>query len=392
MGAISPQPSPAESKNSKMSLSTGVALAILLLNALLSVVAAQGKLYTGTLPVDQRFDFKDTLQSPDGSKIFRFYPNFFKFGVFSRDGSYIFWEHRLFVFPHDGDYLKLTNDSNGFAYYTQGSVLLSGFGSGYNSKELVLNDNGLLYIRDKNDTVTWMNECSLVMSPNLVSKQSLPFADFCLLSPDGNSYMKLESGGKLVVYTGYTPQHTFERQDQQGESLEFDDTGSLSIASTRCSGEYCYREKKRNYASLRFEIFIRALGVVDLEGAYGHLIYGYFTSITNIAATSRARQDGGCEPYRKALWSLQKEMLYGFDKALSPSSDRNKLTVLVKSLVSDVHQRICSDIVLPLTDYYTIFGTTVKDTYTATVTNDAKISIKNSKGEEMWTNYPNFTN
>jgi hypothetical protein len=39
---------------------------------------------------------------------------------------------------------------------------------------------------------------------------------------------------------------------------------------------------------------------------------------------------------------------------------------------------------------YIIFnGTGVKDTYTMTVTNDAKISVKNSRGFEMWTTFPN---
>ncbi|KAF9343180.1 hypothetical protein BGX34_007116, partial [Mortierella sp. NVP85] len=289
----------------------------------------------------------------------------------------------------DGDYFKLANDSNGFAYYTQGIVSSSGIGSGYNSKELVLNDNGLLYIRDKNDTVTWMNECSLVMSPNLVSKRSLPFADLCLLSPDVNSYMKLESSGRLVVYTGYTPQHTFERPDQLGESLEFDDTGSLSISSTRCSGEGCYEAKRKGFADARFYLFRFALSSVTHEEISSQLLVGYLMRIMQIAGTSRGRQDGEC---RKALWNLQKEMLLGFDKAVSPNVDRNKLSLVVKSLVSDVHKSVCSDIVIPITDYYTIFGTTVKDNYSVTVTNDAKISIKNSKGQEMWTNYPNFIN
>ncbi|KAK3806023.1 MAG: hypothetical protein J3Q66DRAFT_393081 [Benniella sp.] len=238
-----PQPSSAESKGSKLSLPAGVALVILLLNALLSVVAAQGKVYSGTLPAGQRFDFTDTLQSPDGSKTFRVTSRPHIFGIF--DGSKTIWQTEADIpLPWNDAYLKLTKDSNGFAYHSiNGSVLSSGIGSGYNSKELVLKNNGLLYIKDTNDKVIWMNRCSFIMTPNLVSKQSMPIADFCLLSPDENSFMKLEIGGKpltngkLVVYTGYTPQHTFERPDRLGESLGLNDRGSLSIAIAECRGQ-----------------------------------------------------------------------------------------------------------------------------------------------------------
>ncbi|KAK3805320.1 MAG: hypothetical protein J3Q66DRAFT_375852 [Benniella sp.] len=326
--------------------------------------------------------------SPDGSKAFRVtsYPPIL--GIF--DGSKVIWETEIDVpLPLNDAYLILTSDSNGFAYHSNGSVLSSGIGSDHNSKELVLKNTGLLYIKDMNDTAIWMNLCPVVASPSLVAKQSLLFADFCMLSPDENSFMELQSGGKLVVYTGYTPQHTFERPDQQGGSLEFNDVVSLSMTGTRYRDEDCYKAERRQVASDRFTVFAHTLKNV-VGGNFS--LDSSFNEIIRIAEPFRGRQDGRCDLFRKELWNFQKELLLDLDKYLTPSFERNKLSGLVKSLVFDVHQKICSYIGMPITGNYTIFNTPVKNDYTVTVSNDAKISVKNDNGEELWTNYPNLNN
>ncbi|KAK3805359.1 MAG: hypothetical protein J3Q66DRAFT_423139 [Benniella sp.] len=403
MGAISPQPSPAESKSSKLSLSAGVALTVLLLNFLLSVVAAEGKVYSGTLPAGQRFDLTDTLQSPDGSKTFRVTSRPHIFGIF--DGSKTIWETEIDVpSPLNDTYLKLTSDSNGFAYHSiNGSVLSSGIGSGYNSKELVLKDNGLLYIKDTNGKVIWMNRCSHIMSPNLVSKQSLPIADFCLLSPDENSFMKLEIGGKpltngkLVVYTGYTPQHTFERPYRQGRYLEFSGRGSLSITGRQCRDpigrhwlhrvQYCYDAENRKASSNRFAVFVDALYTVVGSGLHNLIkLDDFLAKLLDIAENIHGWRGTGCVIYSYRLHDFQDKLILALNTAMPPSIDKNKLSGLVKSLTSDLFEMVCT---YPSFAPYTLSQSArFEDTFTATVTNDAKISIKNSQGQEVWPKYP----
>ncbi|KAF9344692.1 hypothetical protein BGX34_005420 [Mortierella sp. NVP85] len=396
MGAISPQPSPAESKSSRLSLSAGVALAILLLNFLLSVVAAEGKVYSGSLPAGQRFDLTDTLQSPDGSKTFRVTPRPHIFGIF--DGSKTIWETEIDVpLPLNDTYLKLTNDSNGFAYHSiNGSVLSSGIGSGYNSKELVLKNNGLLYIKDTNDKVIWMNLCSIVISPSLVSTQSLPFADLCMLSPDENSFMRLENfgnpstNGKLVVYTGYTPQHTFERPDRQGVYLEFSDRGSLSIAVEQCEDDAdCYNAANSVASRNRFVDLVDALYSVVGESLHNLINLDVFRDKV-VGITKEVygleHEGTGCWMYYFKLHGFRNELILALNNAVPPSIDKNKLSGLVRSLTSDLFEIVC--MYGSFFPYALSRGTSLPDTFTATVTNDAKISIKNSKGQEVWPKYP----
>ncbi|KAK3807366.1 MAG: hypothetical protein J3Q66DRAFT_357410 [Benniella sp.] len=159
---------------------------------------------------------------------------------------------------------------------------------------------------------------------SLKSGQELTKADHCLSSSDWNAFMDVRSNGSVTTYLGRTPQHTFTRPAGKGHSLKLSDTGALSITAEQPSP-------------------LRGILRRPLGGFSGGLLGGLFGRASSLA------EDLPRQPH-----------------------------------VVDTNKRALSD-----KDPFIIFnGTGVKDAYTMVVTKDAKISVKNSKGVEMWTYFP----
>ncbi|KAK3827464.1 MAG: hypothetical protein J3Q66DRAFT_408364 [Benniella sp.] len=163
-----------------------------------------------------------------------------------------------------------------------------------------------------------------------------------LQSPNGNYTLRIQRNGEVVIRQGVKEvwtSYTCARPDE-GFYLQYGTNGDLAI----------YNSKNERLSSLAS------------DGVYRMPVDTCLVS-SDESALLVMQKDGnlvtciGYEPSK--LWAEMGETAEGDDQ---PDPDRS---------------------------HYDIFrGTGVKDVYTATVTNDAKISIKNSKGEEKWTTFP----
>lgn len=238
-----------------------------------------------------------------------------------------------------------------------------------------------------------MNLCPVVISSQIEAHRPLPFAGFCLVSPDENSFVRLRIHGLVEAYKGYSYQYDYllHRPDGRGNFLVFNSTtGSLSIIEhAQCFKQSCSDiERARTtsrFIESRLSVFVGAMLLAIDESQYpamdGLLSDIVLKVLSFIKEFVMAFIHGGQNPP-----DLENDLLSILNERLPPGIDRHMPLELVKGLASDLRQ---GGYYVRGSEPFVIFkGSTVPDTYTAMVTNDARISVKNSKGEEMWTNFP----
>ncbi|KAK3807363.1 MAG: hypothetical protein J3Q66DRAFT_89634, partial [Benniella sp.] len=360
MVATSPRRSPAKPKGPNLSLSAVVALAILFLNILLPVDA---RTYTEKLWAGYKLTIDDVLQSSDGTKTLRITD---RGHLILQDGNNQIWDgyYRRIVGSRGRYYLAFGGkDVN--VYTEHDNVFYSVKSSFDGMDRLELRNNGILYVVSKNGAMEWTSFCNigeewyqLPLRTFLKSGQELTNAHGCLVSPDGNAFMEVRSNGNITTYLGRTPQHTFTRPDREGHSLWLSDTGALSINAKpiyllwdmlkRLSQDSMKAVSEEDHRRLLLRVvgILRANPNFRMAKDLGRLM----TAVSNDFFDGQLRQ---------GTKDRMKRVMEGLLNGRDPKKP------------------------------YTIFnGTGVVDTYTTTVTNDAKISVKNSKGVEMWTTFP----
>ncbi|KAK3806092.1 MAG: hypothetical protein J3Q66DRAFT_407251 [Benniella sp.] len=379
MSAVSPQRSPAKSKRSRLSLSVVVALAILLL-VLLSVDAVTPD--DGGLKADVKLFSNDTLHSPDKTKTLRVT----ELGnVVISNETHVVWKSDWQpASQNDNFYLELNNQGQLHVHWFNGTIFYQWTQKPtLGTPRLYLRNTGILYMYGveltrslvTRELLRWTNVCDTVLEPTFNSTLGvlLDFGDECVFSLDENSFMKLHQDGRLVTYTGYTPQYTFGQQDGQ---VKF-----LTLSSNAC------------------ELSI----MVDREGFLGYLRM-YLSEAKTIlksliSVTNHQIVDAMAVFLLQLFWldSSKNSNLLRYFKAMPPSidlllekldslpdfQDKNLLVSLLKFArgIIERHQPF---------DHYAIFkGTDTMSNCTLSVRNDATISIKTYLGEELWTNFPN---
>ncbi|KAK3806093.1 MAG: hypothetical protein J3Q66DRAFT_422291 [Benniella sp.] len=379
MSAVSPQRSPAKSKRSRLSLSVVVALAILLL-VLLSVDAVTPD--DGGLKADVKLFSNDTLHSPDKTKTLRVT----ELGnVVISNETHVVWKSDWQpASQNDNFYLELNNQGQLHVHWFNGTIFYQWTQKPtLGTPRLYLRNTGILYMYgveltrslETRELLRWTNVCDTVLEPTFNSTLGvlLDFGDECVFSLDENSFMKLHQDGRLVTYTGYTPQYTFGQQDGQVKFLTLSNINvcELWIMVDR-EGFLGYL---RMYLSDVQTILMPVLSqpydwVVDLAATLVQLFWLDFSKNSHLI-----RHQAAIRSWTDDLVHLMNRLPEFQDKAL--------LVSILK------HARGMFEVYPPL-DHYAIFkGTDTISNCTLSVTNDAKISIRTYSGNELWTNFPN---
>ncbi|KAK3805358.1 MAG: hypothetical protein J3Q66DRAFT_360768 [Benniella sp.] len=226
--------------------------------------------------------------------------------------------------------------------------------------------------------------CDFFMEPPLVSGPDaiLGFVYECVYNPDETSFMKFHDDGRLVTYTGYTPQYTLKRPDGLGDLLELNNTGALSIAVDR--GEYLNAPMESLSKSVED---LQALN--STSGVLSELIrdlleemYVLSDHIIDLAIDPNLDMDSGLlANLTMKVDKVREEIKKRSDSPPALPGILDSLSALVENLLSVVRNH-------SFTPYVIFKGSGTEANYTLSVTKDAKISIKSDSGTEIWPNFP----
>ncbi|KAF9362225.1 hypothetical protein BGX34_006566 [Mortierella sp. NVP85] len=441
MRATHPRRSSATPKDPQRPLSAVLPILLpllLLLGALLPVDAqdenADPITYNGILPLGDKLYSKDFLRSPDGSKTLRFFQPEYRgdalLAIF--DGVGDTTESRLWTrgvgvpwMFFNSSYLSL--DESGSLRVSDGITIATDLGN--NTIGLELHNNGALNIRNTDNAVVWTNLCSISRQP-LESGYGLDNL-LCLVSPDGNSFLKIEYGA-LAIYTGYIKQFTLQLPPESFRQLRLNDEGALWVTN---GSEFDDNEvegvvdeswdvlsgliKKlllcfdADQTSGIDESWIVAFAKNKLSNVVQEMIPSNFAdSIEEPPEFREALSDFIqrllTDSFKNQRLDLFKNLLSGLDMNLLPIDE--KLDCFDKNIslrpdppFSRFPQRLFVALLKALLEkneeyrpsitqgYYIFYGISVNDTYELSVTDDTRISLRNGVGTKIWV-FPEIDN
>lgn len=235
MSKITPQSSSARSNGTKkLSFSAMVGLTVMLLNALVPVVSARSGIKSG-----QVIPTNESLESPDQSHRL----------LMKENGSAVLSTTSRPQFPiwilgkesTPANYrFKLRRNGRACVLKPNGRnhECTSGpFGGPRRDKwSLDLHNNGVLYLKDSKDQLSWTSVCPVA---GTILKAGEQLKASCLVSPDQNTFLYMRPTGPLVIYKGNNGGRDFEHADGSTDAyFMITHEGALKIIDPSGNKEY----------------------------------------------------------------------------------------------------------------------------------------------------------